>query len=116
MRFNKYGAKKSGNFPSKLEASVYNLLLVRETIGEIKDIKRQVQVYLTDAKILYKPDFSFVYIKTGETRWCEAKGFKNPVWAIKRRLWAHYGPGKLEIYEGSYRAPMLTEIIDPNKS
>lgn len=117
-RFNK-SKSKMGNqrtetlglsFGSKLESSVFLLLKKMEDEGEIVSIKVQDSVYLTQAKILYKPDFRCEN-PDGTFFWVEAKGFKTPVWAIKKRLWEHYGPGKLYIYEGSYKNPKLVEIL-----
>lgn len=97
------------SFASKAEAALYQVLKLRESQGEIEDIKCQVQVYLTEAKILYKPDFS--YTKNGKTIWAEFKGFETAVWRIKRRLWKHYGPGPLEVYKGSSKNVFLFETI-----
>lgn len=112
MRFkNKYRATRVGNFASKLEKAVYDILENNQYLGYISDLKCQAEVRLTDANILYKPDFSF--IKNKKQWYAEAKGFKTPSWAIKKRLWAHYGPGPLEIYEGSYKYPKLVETVIP---
>lgn len=102
---------RTGNFASKLEAAVYEFLHLRELAGEIKGLRTQVEIKLTKAEIIYKPDFAF--IENGEAVYAEAKGFKTPSWNIKKRLWAHYGPGPLYIYEGNYRRPKLSEIIHP---
>jgi hypothetical protein len=114
---NKYGRKKVNKlgitFDSKLESAVHDLLLLREKAGEIRNIRQQVSVHLTLAKILYKPDFSFEVVATGETEYVEAKGLVTPVFAIKKRLWEFYGPSKLTIYKGGYRKPYLDEIVIP---
>lgn len=112
----KYGARKDHraghSFGSKLEASVFDVLDLRMKAGEIISIQVQDSVYLTDADILYKPDFK-VTLSDGSYVWVEAKGFKTPVWAIKKRLWKVYGPGVLEVWEGSHLKPKLTEVIVP---
>lgn len=108
---NKYKAQKIGNFASKLEAAVFSILEDMQDDGLIFELKCQVEVRLTKADILYKPDFSF--IRWGKQHYAEAKGFKTASWAIKKRLWAHYGPGPLDIYEGHYSNPKLTETIIP---
>ena len=106
-RNHKYGASKvqydNQSFSSKFEAALYQWLKLRELNGEITDIKCQETIYLTDAKIIYKPDFSYyLYIKDSAAKkiYAESKGFETSDWRIKRRLWAHYGPGPLEIYKG----------------
>lgn len=113
----KYGAKRTElagrSFASKLEASVYALLLLREKAGEIAEIECQVQVALTAAGIIYKPDFRF--IRTADARACfaEAKGFETPEWRIKLRLWKVYGLGPLELWKGSAARPVLVDTINP---
>ncbi len=117
MAFNKYSAIKQSldgySFASKLEANTYLHLKLLERAGEIKDIKCQVSVYLTEAKILYKPDFSVFDIALNEVVYIEAKGFVTPVWAIKKRLWKHYGPGRLRIYRQAYNDVTMDEEVIP---
>ncbi len=115
---NKYNAVRvrhpSGRvFPSKLEAAVYDVLLLRQRCGEIKDIKFQDPVCLTLARIRLVVDFKFFNIKLNRECWCEAKGKSLPVFNIKKRLWKFYGEGPLEIYNGSYENPSLSEIVIP---
>ena len=109
-RGSKYGSRRTGGFHSKFEASAYQSLKDREIKGEIKNLKTQVQVYMTRAKILYKPDFS--YEENGETVYLEAKGFETDVWRIKRRLWKYYGPGKLIVVKGSRHSFDVHEVIE----
>lgn len=100
-------------FDSKLEASVYALLKMRERAGEIADLKCQVQVTLTKAAIILKPDFAFTDVKSGAAMYAEAKGFETPEWRLKLRLWRHYGPAPLEIWKGTAARPVLDEIVTP---
>lgn len=114
----KYGNKKSkdakGNsFGSQLERAVYNFLFLLERAGEISDLKCQDRVKLTDAEIVYIPDFSYIDQKKNERIFVEAKGFETPEWKLKLRLWRIYGPGKLEIYKGSVNSFKLHEVIIP---
>lgn len=102
------------SFQSGLERDLYMHLLWLQEQGEISDIKCQVQVSLSDAKIIYKPDFSYTNSQTKQTEYAEAKGFETPEWRIKRRLWMHYGPGKLTVYKGvKGKTLVATEVIDP---
>lgn len=101
------------SFASQFECAVFNFLLLREKAGELKDIQCQDHVYLTKADICYIPDFKFLDLKTNEFVWAEAKGFETDVWKIKKRLWAHYGPGRLEIYKGNAKKIKLWETITP---
>ncbi len=122
MMFRRFGKAKYGNkkvehagrtFDSRLEKALYDDLLLQQAAGILRDIKAQDCVYLTAARILYKADYSAFHIAEGITKWHEAKGFKTPVWGIKRRLWKFYGPGPLLVYEGSARNFRLTETIVP---
>jgi predicted nuclease of restriction endonuclease-like RecB superfamily len=110
----KFGSKRvevSGmSFASKLEAAVFQVLKLMEKAGEVKDIKAQDTVYLSKARIIYKPDFK-IETTAGETAWVEAKGFETPEWRIKLRLWKAYGPGPLWIFRGSHANPKLDEVV-----
>jgi hypothetical protein len=109
---NKYRAVRIGDFPSKLEYAVHEILLERERAKEISDIKRQVRVELTKAAIATKIDFSFLERSTNEIVYCEAKGMEQDRWKLLKRLWAFYGPGKLEVWGGSWNRPRIKEIIE----
>lgn len=115
-RLNKYGAKKVSlagyTFASKLEAALFNELSLRKLAGEIKEIQCQDTVYLTDARIMYKPDFRCV-MADDSIEWFEAKGMETPEWRIKLRLYKHYGPGKLTVYGGSYNRLVVMEVVHP---
>lgn len=101
------------SFASKLEAALYGILKLRMKAGEIESIQCQDHVYLTNARIGYIPDFKCLDAKTKEYFWAEAKGYPNDTWPIKKKLWAFYGPGRLEIWQGSYQNIKLTETIIP---
>jgi len=114
---NKYGNKKTTVdgiiFDSKCEAGLYNMVKTMERHGEIFDIELQPHVYLTKAKILYKPDIKVKCKTTLSGIWLEAKGHEGAVWRIKRRLWKYYGPGILRVYKCSNGTPYLHEEIIP---
>lgn len=101
------------SFASKFEAALYQWLKLREINGEVTDVKCQETVYLTEAKIIYKPDFSYIEVTSGKRIYAEAKGFETSDWRIKRRLWEYYGPGPLEIYKGSHTNFKLHETLTP---
>jgi len=111
----KYSAKKTERdgrtFDSKAEASLYDILWLREKAGEITELKCQVQIHLTRAKVIYKPDFSF--IENDTLIYAEFKGCPTPSWNIKKRLWKVYGPGPLRIYGGKAGYVRFTEEIIP---
>lgn len=101
-------------FDSRLEKSVFSLLSLTERAGEIRDLSHHPgTVFLTRARIQYRPDFRFVNCATGETEYAEAKGFPNDLWPLKKKLWQYYGPGKLTIYMGRANSPRVTEVIVP---
>lgn len=113
---NKYGAKKVSHaglsFASKLEAAVYDILWWQLQRGEIDNLQMQKRVYLVRSPdVYYIPDFYFE-IDSMPT-YAEAKGFETPEWKIKKKLWNHFGPAPLQIYQGSYAAPRLVETIIP---
>jgi hypothetical protein len=112
LSMGKYGATRVSHagysFASKLESALFDLLSEREGVTELQC---QASVYLTDARILYKPDFQF--LENGVIRYAEAKGMETNSWRIKRRLWMFYGPAPLEIWKGSYQKLRLEETICP---
>lgn len=104
------------SFASKGEASLFEELKFMEKSGLIYDLKCQDTVYLTYARIIYKPDFSYTDAETLKKEYAEFKGFETPEWRIKLRLWKEYGPGKLKIFKGSYKKIYLEETIAPKIS
>ena len=117
IRQHKYRAKRAlrpgYSFASKLEASLFDLLRASEAAGNIKELKVQPSVYLTDARVLMKPDFSYFNLRTNAYEWAESKGFQTDVYRIKRRLWKFYGPGPLHVYTGSAKRIRFLETIYP---
>jgi predicted nuclease of restriction endonuclease-like RecB superfamily len=111
----KYGSKRVDydvhSFASQLERAVYIYLKSREQQKEISDLKCQETIYLTKARIIYKPDFSF--LEDNIQKYAEAKGMETPEWRLKRKLWQFYGPGPLEVWKGSANNFVLHETIIP---
>lgn len=103
------------SFASKLEAGLYDQLKLMELAGEIKDIKCQVRVELTDARIVMIPDFKYFCNRINEEVYAEAKGVETSDYRIKRKLWTVYGPGRLEVYKGSAKKLILIETIVPKR-
>ena len=87
------------------------MLQLRMKAGEITGIQVEDHVYLTLARIGYVVDFKCATL-TGII-YVEAKGFANDRWPIKKKLWKFYGPAPLEIWQGTYTNPKLTETIVP---
>lgn len=101
------------SFASQLEAGLFLMLQDMEQTGEVKDVRCQPHVFLTDARIEMIPDFSVHDLRRQELIYHEAKGFETDVWRIKRRLWVHYGPAPLWVWKGRGTALKLVEEIVP---
>lgn len=114
---NKYGAVRTGDgFPSKLEAAVHQILLLREKAGEIQAIKRQASVDLGFG-IRWKVDFCFIQCASGDVCYAEAKGRWTADAALKLRMWRNGAiQAPLEIWQGNYRKPELVEIVKPRQT
>jgi hypothetical protein len=101
---NKYGAQKvtteGTEFDSLFESQVYQERLLQEQAGEISGLELQKTFVLQEAfrdragnwhrAITWRADFTYVEngVKTAE----DAKGFENPVWRLKRKLFARHYP------------------------
>jgi len=121
----KYGAKRTStvngiSFTSKLEARIYEDLLWREKCGEITQINITPSILLKDkcphcgdGPIRFKVDFSAVLVATGETIYIEAKGVRVSSYIKREKLWRASGPGRLEVWGGTFRRPILKEVIHP---
>lgn len=118
----KYGNKKVEGTPghwfdSRLEKALFDRLSLQERGGEISDLSHQPgTVFLSKARIQYRPDFRFTNTQTKEVEYAEAKGFANDKWPLKKKLWKHYGPAPLHIYMGSATRLTLVETIIPKKA
>ena len=83
---------------SKAESNYCDQLGRDKNVIEIID---QPKVYMTLAKILYKPDF---HVTTKDsTYYVDVKGMRTAVFQIKMRLWKKYGPvgSRLMIVSGN---------------
>ena len=124
---NKYGANqvevRGIRFASKLESAVYIQLEQERQFAskaakedqrptDIVEVQCQDQVQLTDACILYVPDFK-VTLRNGDYEWHEAKGIPTQAFNIKKRLWEYYGPGPLNIWTGRHQFTQITQTIIP---
>lgn len=107
----KYGNEHTGGYHSKLEAAVAQILYLREKAEEIKVLSTQDNIHLTQARVLYIADFKCFDLKSQTEFWVEAKGFEGPRWPTLKKLWKFYGPGSLEIWKGTHRAPILVETL-----
>lgn len=99
------------SFASALEASVYCMLKAEGVL----ELRCQVEVRLSDAGIIYKPDFYYFDPKAERWEYAEAKGFETPEWRLKLKLFRAYGPAPLRIYKGSAARPKLVELVVPTR-
>jgi hypothetical protein len=99
-------------FDSIGEMEHYKVLLLMEAANEIVLLGCQEKIYLSDSKILYKPDFTVYDIKKNETYWIDYKGVSTAAFQLKKRLWKSYGPGRLQLVRGpGLKFKILEEII-----
>ena len=117
MLKNKFGAKRTNGFPSKLESAVYDMLLKRQMAGEISNIRRQHVVVLQEGsketKINWKIDFSYTDTRTNETVFVEAKGFRTADYVLKLKMFKKLNFAAIEIWGGSHRYLKLIEKWEP---
>ena len=113
----RYGVKREEvdgrKFDSRWEAAYYRHLKLQQIAQRILILSCQPKVYLTDARVLYKPDFHVRDLKTGEEYWVDVKGVRTPVFQLKRRLWKAYGPGKLVLVKKKGAGFEVIEEITP---
>ena len=109
----KYHSVPCQGFHSKLEAAVGAILRIRERAGELKNVRRQHPVRLGEK--FWKCDFSFEHPKTGVVMFCEAKGMELAEWKWIKEMWKLVGPGRLEIWGGSYQKPFMKEILEKGR-
>lgn len=99
---------------SKLERAVYAVLMLMERAGEILNIRTQQEIELFPGQT-HKIDFVVFDKKRNSDIFVEAKGFKDPTWAEKKKAYKAFSPLPLQIWEGDYKYPTVTEEIPPGK-
>lgn len=102
----KYGAKKTVldgiRFDSMAEAEYYLILKAQKLRGEIADFILQPKIYLSAAKILFKPDYLVINLD-GSRFFVDVKGMMTPVFKLKLRLWKAYCSERLLLVKKSGR-------------
>jgi hypothetical protein len=88
-KVNKYSAERTGRYASKHEAIVAAQLAALERAGKIRELREQVRIVLVpgDGKlrpVVYVADFT--YMDENGYHVADAKGFKTPVYRLKKRL------------------------------
>ena len=84
-------------FDSKAEAEYFLHLKALEKLGQLKVLEVQPKVYMTDARILYKPDF--LIDENGKLVFIDVKGVQTAIFKMKARLFEHYGHGTLRLVQ-----------------
>ena len=111
MNFSKYKAKRSTKYGVKW-SSLAELHYYETIKDDFKEIELQPKIYLTDAKILYRPDFKVVI--NGKVVYLEVKGMETSVWKIKKRLYRAYCKDELRIIKRSGKKFKVVEVINGN--
>ena len=91
-RDSKYGNRKTAGYASKREAKRAHDLANLVLAGEITNVREQVPFELIpkqDGERACKYIADFVYEQNGETIVEDAKGYRDPVYRIKRKLMLH---------------------------
>ncbi len=114
---NKFKAVRTNGFASKFENAVHEILLFKQKLGEVRNIKCQQTVVLIPGppgvRIAWKIDFSCENKEFNwETEYVEAKGVETSDYKLKLKLYKHNPPARLTIYKGSYQRPKVYEIIE----
>jgi hypothetical protein len=88
-KVNKYSAERTGKYASRHEAEVAASLAALERAGKIKELREQVRIVLVPQNgklraVVYVADFT--YQDENGLHVLDAKGFKTPVYRLKKRL------------------------------
>jgi hypothetical protein len=102
---------KASGCGSELAKSVYAILQDRLAAGEIRNLRREVRVELTAAKVPCKIDFAFEAAPDWRERFAEAKGDQSQFWRAYTKLWERYGPAPLDIWRGTAARPVITRAV-----
>ena len=120
----KYGNETCQGYPSKLEKNVGDRLKLLEKAGKISNLRRQQSVRLGtkfwrcdfcyEEKKKFNPDPGKFYDRDEtETVFAEAKGYDAlGHWPWIKEMWKLVGPGRLEIWMGTWKNPYRSEILE----
>jgi hypothetical protein len=77
------------SFDSQMEYSRFRMLQLQERAGDIRNLKRQPRYDLVVNGVncgYYKADYEYDLVTTGEHIVEDCKGFKTPVYNLKKKL------------------------------
>lgn len=88
--FNKYSNERAGKYASRHEADVAMKLQALARGGQIRELNEQVRIELVPGNdplkpIIYIADFTYLDAQ-GKLHVLDAKGFKTPVYRLKKRM------------------------------
>lgn len=101
------------NHRSLAEAALCAELRWQVKAGALSNIRHEVTVRLSDAEIRYIADWVVFDCALQCDVWYEFKGKEMARWPTIKRLWKHYGPGKLRIFKGSAEKFRMVQEINP---
>jgi hypothetical protein len=116
----KFGARRTfcsigHHHPSALEASVCEILILREKAGDIRNLKYQQTVHLAYG-VKWKIDWAFEQGPKWISSFAEAKGADTSDFKLKLRMFREgAGDGPLELWRGTHKRPYLEKIIIPKE-
>lgn len=92
----KYRAQRMDGYASKREAKRAAELEMLQDIGKIVALRKQVPFVLIPKSkhgraIVYVADFHYLDMETAEDTIEDAKGFKTPMYKLKKRMMAELG-------------------------
>jgi hypothetical protein len=121
LRKHKYGAKQTlcawakHPHPSGLEASVCDLLALRQVAGDIRNLRWQ-HTHALAYGISWKIDWSFEQGPDWRLTFAEAKGKEDREFKVKFRMFKEgCGSGPIEFWKGTWRRPMLVGVYWPKE-
>ena len=88
-------------------------LQLLERAKEIKILKNQPNVFLTEARIRVIPDWLIYRVRSNEEIYIDFKGYDGQSWLRNRKLWKFYGPRPMEVWRRNGNRFVLSETIIP---
>lgn len=115
----KFGNKKTEHagrsFDSKMEASGFDMIMMRERGGELTFKRQQVRIDILNfmgIRIYYIADFECE--DSSGLFYIEIKGMETDIWKIKKKLYKVFGKHRLEIWKSKGKSIYLDETIEPH--
>lgn len=100
---NKYNARPiqatagGQGYRSQLEAQVHETLRLMERAGQIRNIRREQSIQIIPS-MTHKLDFLVFDIKRNMDIGIEAKGFNDPTWNEKQKVYKDFGTFPVQVW------------------